>query len=369
MKFDILRCHGTDRGQWQSLVRRLPPFKRDIHYLPEYGEIYEKTFGFEPCLAFFGDQDKFVIQPFVKRCLNDLPFLRHVGPETHYHDISNPYGYGGPVANTESMDGFDQLIDAFNRQFCSYCRDENFASEFTALSPLTPESSLKMYTARLGAKFEKNVVVVDLDKCDRTIWRQFSRGHKSNIKKAQKNGVTVERLPVTPENIELFHCMYLNTMQRHQAASRWFFKKAYFQNCCDLLGSDNVSLFVSKVEGAIASAYLLMHAFSTAYYHFGASESRYFGLRPNNLLMYETILWAKSKGFLHYHLGGGVSTSRDDPLMQFKRGFSDTLRPLYVYYRVHHRDVYEELCRLKREHEKHNGMPSDERDYFPFYRR
>jgi lipid II:glycine glycyltransferase (peptidoglycan interpeptide bridge formation enzyme) len=122
------------------------------------------------------------------------------------------------------------------------------------------------------------------------------------------------------------------------------------------------------VKGEVASAYLLMHDFSTAYYHFGGSDDRFYNLRPNNLLLFETALWAKRIGFRHYHLGGGVSSTADDSLLRYKAGFSDRRAKLYTYGRVHSRSVYDRLCELKISHERSVGQINDS-DYFPLYRR
>ena len=72
------------------------------------------------------------------------------------------------------------------------------------------------------------------------------------------------------------------------------------------------ALFFARLGGELVAAYLLIHDEHTAYYHFGASDERWLALRPNNLLMYETMLWAKGRGCAAYHLGGGVSSDEND---------------------------------------------------------
>ncbi len=115
--------------------------------------------------------------------------------------------------------------------------------------------------------------------------------------------------------------------------------------------------------------YFLMHDFSTIYYHFGASDERFFDLRPNNLLMYEIACWGREHGFQSYHLGGGVSSAEDDPLFRYKAGFSNKRATLYTYGRVHHQETYDHLCELKRAHEMKTLGRESESDYFPCYRR
>ena len=53
----------------------LAPEHRDIHFLPEYGRIYRDCFGFTPFLAVSSDEEGYVLQSFVQRKLDGLPFL------------------------------------------------------------------------------------------------------------------------------------------------------------------------------------------------------------------------------------------------------------------------------------------------------
>lgn len=369
MKFAILRSDGTEGAYWSSLIRRLKPKDQDIHFLPEYGNIYQETYGHEPRLAFYGDQDRFIIQPFVKRVLNDLPFLKEQQVTEPYYDIANPYGYGGPVCGCDSLQEALALFEEFNRHLTGYCEEELIASEFTSLHPLLKNHELMSASGLVELAHSKEVVYIDLSRSEEELWKGLNRGHRSSISKAKRSGVTIEKLAPTPELFRVFTRLHLQTMKRNGAAARWFFPEAYFQNCFELLGPDRVSLFFAHVNGEVASAYLLMHDFATAYYHFGGSEDRFYEFRPNNVLMYEVALWAKRQGYLRYHLGGGVSSAIDDSLLRYKSGFSDRRASLYTYSRIHHKATYDYLCELKKNHETATNGALRTSDYFPLYRR
>jgi hypothetical protein len=158
-------------------------------------------------------------------------------------------------------------------------------------------------------------------------------------------------------------------MVRRGAAERWYFPESYFAACARRLGESGCALFFARCEGELAAAYLLVHDECSAYYHFGASDERWLERRPNNLLMYETLLWAKRRGLARYHLGGGVTASENDSLLRFKSSFGGTKAMLYTYGRVLNEDVYRRLCELKLEHEQRTATPVAQPDYFPMYRR
>jgi hypothetical protein len=406
MGFKVLRAHGKEKQEWLSLIDNLMSGMKDIHFLPQYGSIYEKTYGFEPFLACYSDDRGYVIQHFVKRSLSNLAFLQNTAANTadvvggigsataasrstasaagaagttgnaagvtgskEYYDISNPYGYGGPVFNCEDAESVKALIRDFETSLRDFFINERFASEFTSLHPLLQNHLLIRESEVVDIVEQKNIVYIDLTLSEQEIWQGMNRGHKSSINKAKRNGVTVTKVDQNAENFAIFNELYYETMRRNQAADRWFFPEDYFANCSTCLGPDRTSMFFARIDGELAAAYFLMHDFSTVYYHFGASDSRFFDLRPSNLLMYETALWAKGKGYKIYHLGGGVSSSPDDNLYRFKAGFSSGSALLYTYSRVLHGPTYEELCKLKIQHELQENGIENESEYFPLYRR
>jgi len=369
MGFRILGCSGEERAQWSAYVARLTAEQRDIHFLPEYGEIYKKTYGVEPFLACWEDGNHFVIQPFVKRPLNDLPFLKGQETSQVYYDIANPYGYGGPLWQCEDETALPSLLVDFERTLCRFCKDEKIASEFSCLHPLLGNYQPLADTGCVQTEKQKDVVYIDLTPDAAALWGQIRKGHKSSIKKAEKSGVVITK--VTPDQavFEKFNQLYYETMARNSAADRWIFPSDYFQNCYECLGPERVSLHFAYYQDMVVAACILMHDFGTVYYHFSASDSSYYYLCPNNLMVYKAALWAKQEGYTRFHLGGGVTTQQDDPLFIFKSGFSHKLATLYVYSRVHDQITYDHLCRLKKDHEKSITGQESQSGYFPLYRR
>jgi hypothetical protein len=347
---------------------RLPAADRDIHFLPQYGLLYRETYGYEPFLAFYGDEDYFVIQPFIKRVLNELPFLKDQHVTKEYYDVTNPYGYGGPLSNTNSI-RLDELLSKFQKHLFDYFCQQQFASEFTSCHPLIGNHILAIRAGVSGVSLQKTVVYIDLALDESEFWGRINRGHRSSIQKAKNSGVRIAKIEPDPKAFATFNALYYRTMKRNDAAERWFFPEDYFSNCSKLLGSERASLFFAYVGDQVASAYLLMHDFSTAYYHFGGSDDKYFDFRPNNLLMYETALWAKGNGYTKYHLGGGVTSSPADSLFTFKHRFSGRTAELYTYCRVLHDPTYAELCSYKIAHEQQTLGHVLSSDYFPAYRR
>ena len=367
MSFRVLGCTGTDAEDWQRCIDRLPPDRRDLHYLPEYGRIYRSTYAQEPFLAVLEDARGIVLQPFVKRRLDELPFLRDRGLDERYHDIANAYGYGGIVAASD-FDEAGQVRD-FESAFLDYCRAEHFASEFAILHPRFHAERLIAQSGTAAPMRQKTVVYIDCREDRQQRWSRLRKGHKSSITKARRGGVQVDLVAPTPANFAQLNALYTETMRRNGAQPRWFFPDDYFFNCLESLGTARCSLFFARIGDCVIAASIVIHAFDTAYYHFSGSNAEYQALGAGNLLVYEISDWVHDRGYRWLHLGGGVTNAPDDSLFRFKSGFSDVRAELYVYGRILHEPTYEVLCSLKRSHEAESAGGVSRLDYFPLYRR
>jgi len=368
VSFEILQASGTDAARWTALIQSLDAPQRDVHFLPEYGRVYARTYGQEPFLAVIDDGSGFAAQPFVRRELNGLPFLREQAVSEPLFDIANPYGYGGPVWKAQSEQHAAALYRALSAELKRWCCERGFASEFSSLHPLLGNQRI-VAAAGIETTPVKEIVYVDCAAGDEALWAGMNRGHKSNLRRAQKSGVSVSRVDPTAANLAEFSRLYFLTMERNQATDRWYFPKAYFRNCFDELGEARMSLFFARAGDRLAGAYLLMHDFGTAYYHFAGSDPECFEQRASNALMFETARWVRQQGYGRYHLGGGVGSDPSDALFRFKAGFSPLRTTLHSYGRVLDPAAYQRLSELKMKHEITTSGAASASAFFPAYRR
>jgi hypothetical protein len=368
MTFEILSAE-KDLARWTALVDALPPEYRDIHFLPEYVRVYRDSYGFGAHLAVYAADEGFVIQPFVRRPLRELAFLAHAADGENFSDLANPYGFGGPVSNAADPEVARRLYRAFAGEFAEWCDREGIASEFASLHPFFVTNQLSLIQGVLAARQEKDVVYIDLTGDESKIAKGMRKGHRSSVALARKGGARLEKVETSETNLAVFGELYAGTMVRRQAAERWFVPENYFSSLARNLGAQRTSLFFAKVGDETESACLLMHDFATAYYHFAATRAARPELGVNNFMVLETAIWAKAAGFARYHLGGGVTRDQDDSLLRFKAGFSDRRAPLYIYFCVRDRAVYDELCARKKAYERETTGAESFSDFLPLYRR
>jgi len=359
MKFTILKSSAHDAKLWQIYFDKLPENKKDLHFLPQYAKIYDKTYSYKSYLAIGESDNKIIIQPFTLKPLSNLSF--NFPKQNEVYEASHPYGFGGPLI-VGSDD--DENILEFEKKLSQYFSANYVVTEFTICHPI-----LKNHLHIRSVDLEKKVAYVKLDESIDTIYKQFNRGARSKINHARNAGVTIDPVKLNAKNINIFQKLYYQTMQRNHADNKWNFPQTYFTNCVKYLGQDNVSLLFAYLDTKVIAAYFLIHAYYIAYYHFGASDERFFNTRATSLLMAESIFYLKSKGYKYYHLGGGVTANPKDSLLQFKLGFTKTTAPLFSYHRVINQKLYEQLNLAKLKYEQDNHLEIVNPNYFPLYKR
>jgi hypothetical protein len=354
------------RTQWRLLVDSAQC--RDVFFAPEYIIPFERHSGETAQLFVFGDDENYIAYPFFLRRINDLSFYGALplDDETVYFDIVSPYGYSGPLPQVVDKNCEWDLWQSFLSTFHGYCRDSNIISEFARLNPFV-SNHRQLQELTDGVQASNQITVLDLTRSEEELWRGFNRGNRSNINKAKRSGVEV-RKHSDRDAVERFYELYLGTMARNRA-DRWYdFSLGLFIDHFEML-DDRISLFCAHYEGEIVAAASFLHDGDVVHYFLGGSHRDYFSMRPNNLLMYEVILWAKGQGYQCFNLGGGY----DEGLARFKNAFSKQSTDFYVYRTIHDAFTYDALCRR---HEafasgtpRHDsGQAEENHDYFPRYR-
>lgn len=367
--FQIIKAAGKYKGKWSRYVEKLSVQNSDIHFIPEYARIYEETFGQETFLALFQNKTSFVLQIFIKKKINNLDFLKNNNRLKKYFDITNLYGYGGPLFSKIDNLKLKSMYEKFSDNIKEYCKKENIISSFTLLHPFLKSCNHLQNNSILEATKIKNIVYIDLSLSKVDILKNMRKGHRICIKKSLKSEVRIKKVEANQNYLNEFYNFYITTIKRRGAEKRWFLPKSYFINCLKFLGYKRVSLFFAFLKGRPIASSFLIHDFNTVYYHFAGSDNRFIKYHPNHLMIYEITLWAKKQKFKRIHLGGGITSKISDELYFFKSGFSKKSIPIYACKQIYNQKVYDYLSKLKTKHEQNNKVKIINPNFFPFYRR
>ncbi len=250
-------------------------------------------------------------------------------PDVPGFDIQSPYGYGGPVSNSDNPDFLARAWDAY----VETARSQDIAAEFVRFHPLAQNS--RFYGGKV--EFDRETVWVNLELGD--LFADYQTRVRTAIRKAQRAG-TQFRWAGSDEIKNPFPTFYRAGMAAISAAQFYFFEDAYF---AEIARMPAARLAICHFEDEWLSAGLFLCKGDCVEYHLAANSETGKRLGASNLLLHEVAQSAKRDGFRRLYLGGGTDLMPRNPLLFFKSGFSSCRAPFIVGSFCHDFLLYETL--------------------------
>jgi hypothetical protein len=344
----------TGARQWADFLEHT---EHDFYHLPSYVEFCAANDGGTACAAHVDDHGRSLLLPLILRPVP--PFRR----QRHSRDATSPYGYPGPLVRCEPAAQVDGFLSAAVAAIVERLRHDEIVSLFVRSHPLlSPPLEVDCATVVTHGR----TVSVDLTRTSDELWRQTAKGHRTEIAKAEREGVGV-RFDETFEHLPAFASMYRDTMARRHAAPDYHFPDAYFAGLQRAL-STRLRLGVVEIDGAFAAGGLFVFTGGLVEYHLSATDARFERQRPTKLLLHFVRTWAAARGLTRFHLGGGVG-GHEDTLFAFKAGFSPDRQPFQTLRAVCDEEAYGELVRSAAPDATPDAALDDRAGFFPAYRR
>jgi len=145
-------------------------------------------------------------------------------------------------------------------------------------------------------------------------WKRLDEATQRAIKKARKQGVTVE-IRQDEAAVEAFFALHLDIRKykyRMLAQPQSFFRSIYKH----LIAANAGAILTATFEGKVIAATLVLHWQDTLTYKFNASSRDMLSVRPNDLLIWNLIEYAVSLGCSQVDFG--LSDWDQDGLIRFK---------------------------------------------------
>jgi len=354
MNFESVDFHEKER--WNSIVKSYSDW--DVYYLNEYSKGLTLLDDETPILINFENDHCKIALVTMKRDISKLTIFNGIIPKETFFDTSTPYGYGGPLVDGNPT---KEDIKIFMEEYRKISIKNGIVSEFIRFNPLNNNSIL--FSHYYEVEMIRNTITIDISEDESTIWNNIPSKNKNMIRKAIKNGVTVEE-EINEKTVTAFKNIYSETMKRDNALKYYFFNDNFFNSMFNDLKS-NCTIFCAKYKEKIIASTVVLYSEKFEHYHLSSIKNEYMSLGVNNLLLYEICKWGHNKKILRFHLGGGYE-SPNDSLYKFKRSFTK-VEPLnfYIGRAIYDREKYNFLVE-KRQHldEAFNSK----NEYFPRYR-
>lgn len=179
---------------------------------------------------------------------------------------------------------------------------------------------------RTRASQYRHAVAVDLTGTEEEVFARFKKRARYEIRAAERGGVTVERVPLTRENVDTMVGLVTVTKDRSGA---FFRDRDYLTTAWSAFAERGQgSLYFASHEGEVlAGAFALTYG-ATAWYKDGGSVRSKPKLMAPRYLQWEIMRDLRAQGVTRYELGNipapdAVETSSAAGLFRFKTGFAD----------------------------------------------
>lgn len=362
--FKVTVLHTSNIREWMEILSRCK--LKDPCYLPQYLAIYEKlenkesfsNFGGEGVLFVYGDSENFIIYPFFKRNISDLPFANDSLKDMY--DIISPYGYGGPIAQLGDETIGEELWRGFYQGFDVFCKENKVISEFCRLHPIFENHTfVSKFSSGIIQKIGQ-IIYLDLSCSQKELLGNMEHSHRRKIRKAMNNPDLSFDIITHNYQTEFFYNLYLENMQRVGVENKYLFSRSFFVDAFRDL-SEFISLNQIIYKRNPCAQWLVLKYGDYAYSWLSASQSEYLNLFPNNLIVYDLCLKLKAEGVTYFNLGGGRG-AQEDSVFQFKKGFSKLSKDFYIYKKINLDLEYNQLVELQ------NSDTGNSEEFFPKYR-
>lgn len=339
----------NERGEWLALLDRNRNIEAFAH--PAYLDLFAGA-GEVPACIVFRDAQNQVLHPVLLRSLEaqiELP-----GELAGAMDIcAPPYGWGGPFVSGERSR--EEAVGSFYAALGNWAREARVVTDYHTFCPL---DSVAGYPGEVAEKLP--IVVRSLDLDDKALARDYRPKVRKNVKRARASGLVAE-IDESGAHLDAFLDIYYSTMDRREAAGRYYFPRPFFEAIAAELKGRYVFVHVRK-SGAIVSTELALVSHRSVYSFMGGTDASAYPERPNDLLKDELIRWSRHRGAEVVVLGGGVSGT--DGIFRYKRSFAPSgVRPLKVGRWVIDPIAYDALVR-----QRERCGPIASPAFFPAYR-
>ncbi len=170
--------------------------------------------------------------------------------------------------------------------------------------------------------------VLDLQDGFETLYKKWTKTNARAVRQARRRGIVI-RLATSLADWKTYYEAYEDSLRRwgDKASSRYEFN--LFEEM-QSRHSPHIKLWLATYQHKIIAGAIILYAKTHVAGWHAASLEKYFGLRPNNLIMYEAIKEACETGFLWFDFG---PSAEHEGSTAFKRHFGTKAYPSNVLIR------------------------------------
>jgi lipid II:glycine glycyltransferase (peptidoglycan interpeptide bridge formation enzyme) len=266
----------------------------------------------------------------------------------------------GPLLSGEpTLDGLllDRLRRSARRRRAIFLRLEPNLSEHDPLADRLHSWLLTKGYQPVANIQPRSTIQLDLTRSEEAIFAGFSKGHRADIRRAERQGVEV--LVGTAADLPAFYAIMQATGAR---AAFGIHSETYYRQAWELM-QPRSQLLLARLGGEIVAAHMVFAGPGRGLYLYGGAIEAGLKAGANHLLQWAAIRWAREQGCTSYDFWGIPdalgeaafasseaeqqaleAAAQNDPLIgvyRFKKGFGgQVVRLLPAYDQVYLPPLY-----------------------------
>lgn len=164
---------------------------------------------------------------------------------------------------------------------------------------------------------QRSSIRIDLTPSEEELFASFSKGHRADVKRAERSGVTV-RVGREESDVDWLHRMLVATTARKAFE---YHTAAYYRTLWRVFG-EAARLYLAELHAEVVAASLVVAWGETGLYLFAGSTRSGLESRAGHLLQWHAIRWAKERGARTWDLWG-IADARGRIELLRRQGVSD----------------------------------------------
>lgn len=347
---------SAEASAWRALVEEAAV--SDAGHLPDLW-LHAEGRGEGSAFLFVGREGSdFVALPLLLRPIRAVPGLEECGGS----DAVSVGDYAGPLAS--SPDVPSALIRHFQRELTAELRRRGVIFAFSKLNPILAQGSI---LEGLGyTEYAQTTVSIDLTLSPDEQFRRYCPRLRNYLRNAGCDSLEpcyLEYDEHLPECLEI----YGETMDRVGAGDVFRYPDSFYASLRSGLG-DRFHLFGVRHAGRLVATYLCTEWNGILQGIISCVRTEALPLSPARVMYDFMRRWGTDRGCRLFHLGGGTSPAPDNPLFQFKAGFSDCRHEFRTWKWTIDPVAYGEACERRAAWNARHGLVPARADFFPAYR-
>ncbi len=295
---------NIDNALWDEFVRNHP--QGSAFQMPQIHRVFEATHNYKPFVVAIVDENGALegVMQGVRIC-NGGGILCRLS--------ARMIVWGSPLVKNNDTNITTKIVTAFS----DWVKKESVYAEIRNLHPI--DEATKNTLNRLGFSYYPHLnIVIELNDSEEILFKKLTSAKRRNVKKAVSKGLEFGEIKNEEELIVAYSILEEVYKKTEVPLSHFSLFMAMF----DTLVPANLCRFYKVTHAGEMVGVMVALMFNDRMYEwYVASKSEFYPLRPNEFLVWNTMLAAKRENLPFFDFGGAGKPGTEYGVRDFKKGF------------------------------------------------